>query len=48
MNDYNGEHEMNARIEWELRTAMRRLSINCNPSGRKPTWKFTEAYEAMV
>jgi hypothetical protein len=47
INDYNGAHEMNARIEWELRTAMRRLNINRNPPGRKPTWKFTAARGAM-
>jgi len=48
MDDYNTEHEMTARIEWELRTAMRRLNINRVPSGPKPTWKFTEARGAMV
>jgi hypothetical protein len=43
IDDYNGAHEMNAQIEWELETGMRRLNVNRNPSGRKPTWKYTAA-----
>jgi hypothetical protein len=48
IDQYNGAHEMNARIEWELRTAMRRLNIRRNPSGPKPQWKFTRARGAMT
>jgi len=48
MDDYNGEHEMNARIKWELETAMRRLNIRRNLGGRKPTWRFTAAHGAMT
>jgi hypothetical protein len=50
MDDYNGEHKMNARIEWELATAIQRLNIN-QPgwhSSRQPTWKFTAANVAMT
>jgi hypothetical protein len=36
IDDYNGKHEMNAQIEWELETAMRRLNMNYNPGGHKP------------
>jgi hypothetical protein len=39
---------MNARIEWELETAMRRLNMNRRPGGRKPTWKYTAARGAMM
>jgi len=27
---------------------MQQLNINHNLSGRKPTWKFTQAYRAMI
>jgi hypothetical protein len=47
IDEYNGAHEMSARIEWELETAMRRLNVNRNPSGRKPTWKYTAKRGAM-
>jgi hypothetical protein len=48
MDDYNGEHEINARIKWELETAMRRLNIRRNPGRRKLTWRFTAAHRAMT
>lgn len=48
INDYNKEHKINARIEQELRTAIRRLNINRNVGKPKPKWKFTEARGAMV
>jgi hypothetical protein len=48
MDDYNNEHEINARIEWELEAAMRRLNVNWRPCGKKPTWKYTAAHGAMM
>jgi hypothetical protein len=48
IDDYNGEHETNTRIEWVLETAMRRLRLNRNVGGRKPTWKYTAACGAMT
>jgi hypothetical protein len=47
IDDYNGEHEINAQIEWELETAIRRLNVNRNPSGRKPQWKYIATQGAM-
>jgi hypothetical protein len=38
---------MNARIEWELETAMRRLNMNRNVGGCKPMWKYTAACGAI-
>ena len=38
---------MNARIEWELETAMRRLRLSRNVGGPKPKWKYTAARGAM-
>jgi hypothetical protein len=46
IDDYNGEHETNARIEWVYETAMRRLRLNLG--GSKPTWKYTAACGAMT
>jgi DDE superfamily endonuclease len=50
MDDYNGEHEMNTRIEWTLTTAMQRLNMNRpgRPGGKQPTWKFTAAHGAVT
>jgi len=48
MDDYNGTHKMNERIELELRTAIRRLNVSRNLPGPKPKWKFIEAYGAIV
>jgi hypothetical protein len=45
---YNSVHEMEARCEWELSTAMRRLRLGRNPGGKKPVWKFTAARGAMT
>lgn len=36
IDDYNASHEMDARIEWELQTAMRRLNIRRRLRGKKP------------
>src|ERR1700730_16681880 len=38
---------MNAQIEWELETAMKRLNMNCNSGSCKPKWKYTAACGAM-
>jgi transposase len=37
----NNEIEPTLRTAWEIETGVRRLNLRQNPSGRKPTWKFT-------
>ena len=37
----NDEIEPALRTAWEIETGIRRLNLRQNPSGRKPTWKFT-------
>ena len=38
----NAIREPEARAEWELSTALRRINLRRNPGGRPPVWKFTE------
>lgn len=36
----NAEREPKCREEWEFETAMPRMNLRRNPSGRKLEWKF--------
>lgn len=44
----NGEKEAEAKEQWELETAFRRINLSRKPGGKKPTWKFTKANGALV
>lgn len=48
IDDYNASYKMDARIEQELQTAIRRLNIRKRPGGRKPVWKFIKKNGAMT
>ena len=44
----NAEIEPQNREIWELETAMRRINITRNLSGRRPTWRHTTATGAFI
>ena len=44
----NALKEPQAKADWELRTALRRLNLRRRPGGSTPTWKFTEKEGALV
>ena len=43
----NADLEPEAKAQWELETAMRRMGLR-NLGGKKPTWKFTAATGKVI
>ena len=44
----NAAIEPEAKRQWELETAMRRMNLRQKPGGRVPQWKFTAATGKLV